>query len=259
MKRSQINHLIKEAEAFYSSHQFHLPPWAFWTLDQWQQQAQTCQEIIQCGLGWDITDFGSGNFSNRGLILFTLRNGIHSVVQSRSAAKGQNHQDATQSASQSPPIGLKPYAEKIMIVQEQQETPFHYHWYKMEDIINRGGGTLVFELAWAGDDDLLSTKPVTISMDGQDQTFQPGELVYLKPGQSICLPPKLYHRFYGLKGNGPVLCGEVSTVNDDQSDNRFLEPLGRFPAIEEDQPPYRLMVGDYTTYLSGESVRGLRK
>ena len=245
MNRSQINHLIKEAEAFYSSHQFHLPPWAFWTLDQWHQEAGTCQEIIQCGLGWDLTDFGSGDFSNRGLILFTLRNGIHSVAQS-------------QSAIPSSPIGLKPYAEKIMIVQEQQETPFHYHWYKMEDIINRGGGTLVFELAWAGEDDQLSAKPVTISRDGQDQTFLPGDLVYLKPGQSICLPPKLYHRFYALKGNGPVLCGEVSTVNDDQSDNRFLEPLGRFPAIEEDQPPYRLMVGDYKTYLSDGSTRGFR-
>jgi len=239
MNRSQINHLIQEAEAFYSKHQFFLPQWASWTLDQWQKEAKTCTEIIQCGLGWDITDFGSGDFAKRGLILFTLRNGIHQVAQKKS------------SSPQNLPIGAKSYAEKIMMVRENQETPFHYHWHKMEDIINRGGGTLVFELSWAGEDDQLTTQPVQISMDGKEQRFQPGELVYLEPGQSICLPPKLYHRFYALEGRGPVLCGEVSTVNDDQSDNRFLEPLGRFPEILEDQQRYRLMVGDYSTFLSG--------
>jgi len=30
--------------------------------------------------------------------------------------------------------------------------------------------------------------------------------------------------------------GEVSSVNDDTCDNRFLEELPRFPAIEEDEP-----------------------
>ena len=33
-----------------------------------------------------------------------------------------------------------------MIVEENQETPMHFHWSKMEDIINRGGGNLVIEL-----------------------------------------------------------------------------------------------------------------
>ena len=32
----------------------------------------------------------------------------------------------------------------------------------------------------------------------------------------------------------PVSLVEVSMVNDDTSDNRFLEEIGRFPEIEED-------------------------
>ena len=48
-----------------------------------------------------------------------------------------------------------------------------------------------------------------------------------------------------VPGTGPVLLGEVSQVNDDNTDNRFYEPVGRFPAIEEDEPPYRLLCGEY--------------
>ena len=33
--------------------------------------------------------------------------------------------------------------------------------------------------------------------------------------------------------------------NDDNTDNRFYEPLGRFPEIEEDEPPYRLLCTEY--------------
>ena len=38
-----------------------------------------------------------------------------------------------------------------------------------------------------------------------------------------------------------VLLGEVSVVND----NRFHQPVGRFSEISEDEPPYRLLVGDH--------------
>ena len=44
---------------------------------------------------------------------------------------------------------------------------------------------------------------------------------------------------------GRVLLGEVSVVNDDVNDNRFHQPVGRFPEVEEDEPPHRLLVGDY--------------
>lgn len=49
--------------------------------------------------------------------------------------------------------------------------------------------------------------------------------------------------FYGR--GGTVLAGEVSRVNDDTNDNRFLEPLPRFPAIEEDEAPLHLLCTEY--------------
>jgi D-lyxose ketol-isomerase len=70
----------------------------------------------------------------------------------------------------------------------------------------------------------------------------------LEPGESITLPARLYHKFWGQKGLGPVLVGEVSRVNDDFCDNRFYDPVGRFPEIEEDEPPFRLLCGDYGKY-----------
>jgi D-lyxose ketol-isomerase len=68
--------------------------------------------------------------------------------------------------------------------------------------------------------------------------------VELSPGESITLPAYLYHRFWAE--DGVCLVGEVSKVNDDNKDNRFLDELGRFPTIEEDEAPYRLLVSDYT-------------
>ena len=47
------------------------------------------------------------------------------------------------------------------------------------------------------------------------------------------------------KGYGPCLIGEVSMVNDDTNDNRFYEPQGRFPTIEEDEPPLYLLCHEY--------------
>ena len=47
------------------------------------------------------------------------------------------------------------------------------------------------------------------------------------------------------EGTGPVLLGEVSQCNDDNTDNRFNPPVGRFPEIEEDEAPYRLLCNEY--------------
>ena len=33
-----------------------------------------------------------------------------------------------------------------MLVEVGQITPFHFHWLKMEDIINRGGGKWLIQL-----------------------------------------------------------------------------------------------------------------
>jgi len=224
MKRSEINRIIIQAKEFFRSMGFHLPPWAFWAPEEWKGRYEDCSEIVDNMLGWDVTPFGGTDFKKRGLLLFTLRNG-------------------------NPRTEEKPYAEKIMIVEENQETPMHFHWSKMEDIINRGGGNLVIELFASKADETFSNEPFTVSIDGIKKKLTPGSTVILKPGESICLTPRLYHRFYGEPGKGKVLIGEVSKVNDDTADNRFAETLGRFPGIDEDEKPIHLLAIDYKNYI----------
>jgi D-lyxose ketol-isomerase len=221
MKRSRINQIIRDADAFLKSLSFRLPPFAEWTPDDWREKGGECREIVACQMGWDITDFGSGDFAKIGLFLFTLRNG---------PADGSG----------------KSYAEKIMIVQPGQVTPMHFHWSKQEDIINRGGGRLAIELYNSTEDEQLADTPVTVSMDGVSRTVPAGTVVRLGPGESITLTTGMYHTFWAE--DATALVGEVSAVNDDAADNRFLEPAGRFPAIDEDELPLHLLVGDYARH-----------
>jgi D-lyxose ketol-isomerase len=115
----------------------------------------------------------------------------------------------------------------------------------MEDIINRGGGNVFIQLYNSADDGGLADTPVHISMDGRNYTAPAGTMVKLTPGESITLFQKVYHKFWGEKGTGFTLLGEVSSVNDDKVDNRFLEPVGRFPQIEEDEKPIYLLAFEY--------------
>lgn len=223
MKRSEINRLIDQSIVFIESHGFKLPPFAYWTPEKWQEMKTRSQEIKDNMLGWDITDFGCNDFEHRGLIVFTIRN-------------GNQHDKKTYP---------KPYAEKLLIADENQETPIHFHWSKMEDIINRGGGDLVVELWNSDKDENKLDTPVEVSIDGTRCTFAAGEQVTLVPGQSITLVPGMYHRFYGKPGKGKVLIGEVSAVNDDNVDNRFYENLPRFPQIEEDEKAKYLLITEY--------------
>lgn len=224
MKRSEINQLIQSSIGFFNLMNFKLPPWAYWKPNDWNGKYETCSEIADNMLGWDLTDFGSDDFHKRGLILFTIRNG--NIKKDK-----------------------KPYAEKIMIVEELQETPTHFHWSKMEDIINRGGGNLVIEMWNSTPGEEFSNQPFAVKTDGVLRTLLPGDKIILTPGESICLEQGLYHRFYGEQGKGKVLVGEVSAVNDDNTDNRFHTPVGRFPEIEEDETPLHLLVSDYPKYL----------
>lgn len=220
MKRSEINNLIREAIRFFDRMNFKLPPWATWPPERWKEHRKACREIFENALGWDLTDFGSGDFSSNGLLLFTIRNG-------------------------NPQKDQKPYSEKIMIVDEAQVTPMHFHWSKMEDIINRGGGNLMIDLYASDKTEGLSDRPFEVSLDGIRRKFRPGDTVRLTPGESITLYQGLYHRFYGEPGKGKVLVGEVSAVNDDMTDNRFYDGVGRFPDILEDEPPLHLLTSDY--------------
>jgi D-lyxose ketol-isomerase len=226
MKRSKINEIMLSADAFIQSSGFRLPPFAYWSPEDWRKKGPEAAEIPQNDLGWDITDFGHGEFLKTGLLLFTLRNGHPGQPDS------------------------KPYAEKIMVAEENQETPMHFHWSKTEDIINRFGAKLAIELFMSTEDEALDmVTPVTVSIDGLRREFKPGTVLELESGESITLTPRLYHRFWGLGGR--VLIGEVSAVNDDHNDNRFLLPQGRFPAVEEDAEPVHLLVGDYARYYRG--------
>jgi D-lyxose ketol-isomerase len=222
MKRSQINTILREADAFIRERGFYLPPFAYWTPEEWAARGEEAAEIVRNNLGWDITDFGLGDYEHYGLFLFTLRNGHPRNWETMQG---------------------KLYAEKVMIVGVDQMTPMHFHWQKSEDIINRGGGKLVIQVYNTTEDDDLADTDVIVSMDGLRRTVKAGTQIILSPGESITIPTRLYHRFWGIESR--VLIGEVSLVNDDHQDNRFHEPVGRFPEIEEDEPPLYLLVNDY--------------
>ena len=81
--------------------------------------------------------------------------------------------------------------------------------------------------------------------DGHEYTVPAGTQIRLTPGKSIHIYQRQYHDFSVEPGTGAVLLGEVSQCNDDNTDNRFNPPAGRFPKIEEDEPPYRLLCSEY--------------
>lgn len=222
MKRSELNKIMKEAVEFIDRMNFKLPPFAFWGPEEWKEKGSEYDEIRDNMLGWDITDFGSGDFYKVGLLMFTVRNGNFSLKKY-----------------------IKPYAEKLLIVEEEQITPFHFHWSKMEDIINHGGGNLLVQVYNSTQDGGLDDTMVQISVDGRNYEVEAGAVIRLTPGESIALPAGQYHKFWGEKGTGKILLGEVSKVNDDRVDNRFYEKVGRFPDIEEDQAPLYLLGNQY--------------
>ncbi len=209
MKRSEINTFIREAETFVHNMHFFLPPFAFWTPGEWKTKSNEYDEIKRNQLGWDLTDFGSGEYEK------------------------------------TVPDCKKTYAEKILIVKPKQFTPYHYHQNKMEDIINRGGdGCLNVQIyASLGPKNLDKKAPVHIAVDGRNFTVDPGTVIRLAPGESITLFQGVFHQFWS--DDAMLLLGEVSMVNDDHADNFFLEDRGRFPDITEDEEPLRFLVSDY--------------
>ncbi len=224
MKRSEINALMRETLKFLDAHHFKLPPFAYWSPDEWKRKGSEVKDIILNQMGWDITDFGSGDFHRVGLILFTIRNGRLEDI----------------------PHGGKNYAEKILIAEEGQAVPMHFHYNKAEDIINRAGGVLSVEVYNATLKNTLATTPVKVTCDGVTRTVPAGTKLELAVGESVTLYPRMYHKFVGKRGK--VLIGEVSSVNDDRVDNYFLERVTRFSDIDEDEPPLHLLYAEYEKY-----------
>ncbi len=227
MKRSEINEIVREADSFIRSFGYLLPPFAHWTPAEMKARRDELAPLIDARLGWDITDYGQGRFDELGLFLFTVRNGRPEDLK-----KG---------------AGML-YAEKIMISRRDQLSPMHRHYLKAEDIINRGGGTLVLELFMPDAEGRIDeSAEVTVPVDGLVRRLPAGGKLRLSPGESVTLMPGIWHAFWGEGGD--VLIGEVSTVNDDVTDNWFRDPIGRFASVEEDEAPHRLLVSDYASFF----------
>lgn len=229
MKRSTINDIMAAADDMIRTHGFTLPPFAYWTPDDFRARVAdgSAARISQSRMGWDITDYGQGNFDGLGLFLFTLRNGSLTDLQRGSGMV---------------------YAEKLLISKQNQLSPMHTHIIKSEDIINRGGATLAVELFGSDENGQFDeSKGARVLTDGLVRDLGPGAVLKLAPGESVTLNPGDWHAFWGEGGD--VLIGEVSTVNDDETDNLFREEIGRFAEIDEDVDPTHLLVSDYAAWF----------
>lgn len=223
MKRSEVNALIKNAEQFIDSLGFKLPPFTQWTPKDWETKGHDYDEIRENMLGWDVTDYGLGKFDEIGLVLVTIRNGNQQMKEKYP----------------------KCYAEKIFLLQPGQISPMHFHWSKTEDIIVRGGGNLIIQLYNRTEDNQLADTDVLIKQDGHTFYAPGGTKIRLTPGESISFEKEIFHEMTVEEGSGTILVGEVSECNDDNLDNYFFKKMGRFPAIEEDETPYRYLCNEY--------------
>ena len=224
MKRSEINGKIEWAKGFLAQNNIKLPALAYWSPAEFKEREARLATVRKLELGWDITDFGSNDFDKIGAVLYTVRNGL----------------------ADDPKVGV-PYCEKYIVMKDGQHLPNHYHVFKSEDIINRAGGGDISVWLWNADPStgkMLDTD-VHVMMDGIEHVFKPGEEIVVKKGESITLAPYIAHVFGPKPGTGDVIVGEVSKVNDDHTDNYFLDPIARFADIEEDEAPIHLLCNEY--------------
>ena len=221
MKRSEVNAMLRWSVDLLDKYQFKLPRFAYWSMEQWKENKDKIDTLRTVMQGWDITDFGSGDFEKIGAVLFTVRNGCLTA----------------------PGVG-SPYAEKYLLILDGQRLPVHYHAVKTEDIINRGGGDLVMKFYNAKEDGAVDYESdVTVYSDGLKMVVKAGEEVVIPRGNSVTITPRMYHIIAAK--NGALIAGEVSSVNDDKTDNYFAEPVSRFADIEEDEAPLYPLCNEY--------------
>lgn len=228
LKRSTINASIDLAIRTFAEHGLHLPPFAFWSPEEWDAKGPEANEIRDCMLGWDVTDFGYGQFDYLGRILFTLRNGAGKDPYPKS------------------------YAEKFILDPPGQRAPLHYHRRKREDIINRGQtGTIIIEVRVPDAQGNPGNDAFDIQVNGVTRHIVRGPVaIELSPGESLCLHPGVLHQFWGAEG-GISVSGEVSTVCDDVNDNVFIGDANiRFPTIDEDEPRRYYLCNEYPPCVS---------
>lgn len=211
MLRSMIHKNIQEALGLLKENMIYLPPFAYWTLKDWQSH-DCIDDLKTLMLGWDVTDFGQNDFYRLGGTLFTLRNGLLSDGD----------------------LGT-PYAEKLIVLKDGQRLPLHYHKAKTEDIINKSAGLMAIKLYNVlGDGQVDYETDVEVLRDGMKSMAKAGQCIHIERGASITLKPFVYHVFWAEKGHGDLILGEVSSINDDKVDNYNAEPVSRFTSIEED-------------------------
>ncbi len=226
MKRSEIQAAIQWARALLEKSGLALPMFADWSLQEWRERKEQAATIIKTMRGWDVTTFGHDDFNQVGSVLFTIRNGL--------------------------PDGSAgcPYAEKLIMLREGQMLPNHYHAQKTEDIINRSGGVLVIKVYNSLPDGSVDrTGDVRILMDGIESMVPAGTEVEVTRGNSMTIYPGLYHLFIAKPGFGDLVVGEVSSINDDNTDNYFEDNRPRFIPVEEDVPVEIPLCNEYQTLL----------
>lgn len=156
---------------------------------------------------WDVTDFGGDDFAACRLTLVNL------------AEEAE-------------------YCEKLMFAYPNQVTPAHTHRLKKEDIICRSGRLDV--RLWPSVPP--TDQPVVVRVDGEPRELTGGAVLRLEAGSRVTLEPGVFHAFWAAAPE--TMIGEISTANDDTSDNLFAEPIRRFAAIEEDEPAIAPLVSD---------------
>jgi len=226
MKRSEVNAALLWAIELLNKNNIRLPEFAYWTMDEWKANREKIGSIKKTMQGWDITDYGTGKFEEIGCVLFTVRNGV---------------QD-------DPGVGV-PYCEKYLLFKEGQRLPKHYHVYKTEDIIVRAGGEMAIRLFNTDAGGRETGAQIQIFRDGIPYTYQAGEEFTVSTGNSVTLTPHMAHIFGTKAGTGDLICGEVSKVNDDNTDNYFMENTARFSEIEEDEPILHPLCNEYGKVL----------
>jgi hypothetical protein len=135
----------------------------------------------------------------------------------------------------------KEYCEKLMYAKRGMTTPAHIHKKKKEDIICRWGKLAV--RVWAGTPGADDGTEFDIPLNHEGCKVRSGDVVELEPGSRVTLVPGVYHEF--CPASEECIIGEVSSANDDLSDNYFVNPeVGRYPGIEEDAPPVARLVSE---------------
>ena len=222
MKRSFVEARIEAMREMCARHGVALPPFALWSEAEYRADPAAARRIAERGLGWNIVEFTPGGFAREGLSAFTLRMGDWRGLQT---GRGRL------------------YAEKAILAEDGQRTPYHYHIVKTEDIVNRGGARFVVELCKVDRAGAKLKDRFRVVKDVTTLDLGPGDQVRLEPGESLILEPFVAHAFWAE--GGATLAGEVSLANDDGADNYFMPPLKPFAPIEEDKPKRYVTVRDH--------------